>query len=163
MKHVSSLKGAAAKGLKLFLAGLAFAGLSLSPVAQEQTAPQNITGVFTDGGAVGTLLAKPVLFDPGDMAYCARKGAYLGVAIDDFGYFADTSCGYVHPHLPLSGLPGSALPGGLYRDVGIRILSTNRRDWRDERLSSRMPCVWQPPSPIMLEVHMIYFTRSGTF
>lgn len=190
MKRASRPKGTVSRGLKLFLTGLAFAGLSLSPAAQAQTGPQNITGVFTDAnsapdwtiapapqvtsamdgsgwlrlmspadrGTVGKLQAKARLgsaspirvefdvvtwgghrwmveglsinfFDPkapsageggkwgSGLGYCAMKGAYLGVGIDDYGRFAQSRCGHAEPYLPVAGLPYSNLPGGLYSNV----------------------------------------------
>jgi hypothetical protein len=39
----------------------------------------------------------------GAMGYCNMGGAYLGVAIDDYGNFSTTRCGYNHGWMPVSG------------------------------------------------------------
>jgi hypothetical protein len=40
----------------------------------------------------------------GAMGYCNMNGAYLGIAIDDYGNFARTRCGYNHGWMPPSGV-----------------------------------------------------------
>ena len=43
----------------------------------------------------------------GGMGYCNMKGAYLGIAIDDYGNFSKIGCGYRHGWMPRNGMPAS--------------------------------------------------------